>query len=68
MARRLSDIELERAKVLKATRAAVRLKHALAADAELNEVLPLVEQEFNDAVAQQKPYQLDVSSVFEDVQ
>jgi hypothetical protein len=44
------DIELRRAALLKAARSAVRLKHSLAADAELNELLPRVETAFMQAV------------------
>ena len=40
------DIELRRAALLKAARSAIRLKHSLAADAELNEVLPELESRF----------------------
>ena len=35
-----SDIEMARLAIAKVTRAEVRLKHSLLADAELNEVLP----------------------------
>lgn len=45
------DIELGLAAVLKAARSAVRLRHSLAADAELNEVIPLLEREYNASVA-----------------
>lgn len=47
-------IELRKAALLKAARSAVRLKHSLAADEELNEVLPALEREFNAAVARQE--------------
>ena len=50
MSRQKTDIEVERAKMLKAIRAAVRLKHALAADEELNRVLPEAEAAFDKAV------------------
>lgn len=35
-----TDIEMERAKIIKVTRSLVRLKHSLLADIELNETLP----------------------------
>lgn len=44
------DIALRRAAMLKAARSAVRLKHSLAADAELNERLPELERAFDAAV------------------
>jgi hypothetical protein len=45
------DIELRRAALLKAARSMVRLRHSLAADAELNDVLPRVERVFDAQVA-----------------
>lgn len=44
------DIELRRAALLKAARSAIRLKHSIAADAELNEALPALERAFNQAI------------------
>jgi hypothetical protein len=44
------DIALRKAAMLKAARSAVRLKHSLAADAELNERLPELERQFDAAV------------------
>lgn len=43
--------ELERAKVAKVTRTLVRLKHSLAADEEINTVLPNTLDEFDEALA-----------------
>lgn len=45
------DIALRRAAVLKAARSMVRLRHSIAADEELNELLPAIEREFDSAVA-----------------
>lgn len=45
-----TDIEMERARVSKITRAAIRLKHSLRADEELNKVLPDTLAEFDDAL------------------
>jgi len=50
MTKQLDDIALRRASLLKAARSAIRLRHSLAADEELNEVLPLLETEFVAAV------------------
>lgn len=44
------DIDLRRSAMLKAARSAVRLRHSLAADAELNEVLPALERDFNQRI------------------
>lgn len=45
------DIALQRAAVLKAARSMVRLRHSIAADEELNELLPAIEREFDSAVS-----------------
>lgn len=43
--------ELEKAKITKATRTLIRLKHSLAADEEINAVLPDTLDEFDKALA-----------------
>lgn len=45
-----TDIEMERARVAKITRAAIRLKHSLRADEELNNVLPDTLADFDAAL------------------
>jgi hypothetical protein len=35
-----TEIEMQRAKAIKITRALIRLKHSLAADEEINQILP----------------------------
>lgn len=45
-----SPEEMERAKVAKATRGLIRLKHSLAADEEINAVLPDTLEEFDAAL------------------
>lgn len=44
------DILLRHDALMKAARSAIRLRHAIAADAELNDVLPALEREFNARV------------------
>ncbi len=44
-----SDIEMERLRIIKISRALIRLKHSLNADQELNQVLPAQLQEFDSA-------------------
>lgn len=44
------DITMRKAALLKAARSAIRLKHSLAADAELNDVLPMLEGKFDASV------------------
>ena len=57
--RRKDKTEQARAELLKSVRTAIRLKHALAADRELNEVLPKAEALFEARVAEGLSYQLD---------
>jgi len=59
--------ELEKAKILKAVRSAIRLKHALGADEELNEVLPRVEAEVDRAIAEGKLLELNPADYIRDV-
>lgn len=47
-----TEIEQARYEAVKVLRAAVRLRHSIAADRELNEVLPEFEKAFNRAVQQ----------------
>lgn len=45
------DIELRKRALFKAARSAVRLRHSIEADAELNELLPRLERQFDSAVS-----------------
>jgi hypothetical protein len=45
------DIELRKRALFKAARSAIRLRHSLEADAELNELLPQLERAFDSAVS-----------------
>ena len=45
------DIELRKRALFKAARSAIRLKHSLEADAELNDLLPRLEREFDSAIS-----------------
>lgn len=45
-----TDIEMERQRIAKITRALIRLKYSLAADEELNRVLPDQLQQFDKAL------------------
>jgi len=55
-----SVIEMERMKLAKATRALIRLKHSLAADEELNEILPDKMNAFDAAIQQGEIKQLNI--------
>ena len=52
---------MERHKVTKAARSLIRLKHSLAADEEINAVLPDTLEEFDDALARGELKQLRAS-------
>jgi hypothetical protein len=62
-----SEIEMERHKVMKITRALIRLKHSLAADEELNEVLPDRLFEFDKAVQSGELLSLPLDEAAHDV-
>ena len=61
-----TESEMERFKIAKATRALLRLKHSLAADEEINAILPDRIAAF-DAALQQGEL-LELRNVLEDVQ
>lgn len=63
-----TEVELKRAAVLKAVRTAVRLRHSLAADEELNEVLPEVEVAFDAAVKSGQVFELDPADFLREVE
>ena len=64
--KKLTRPELEKARLLKAVRANIRLKHTLEADAEINEKLPEIEAAIDRAIAAGTVYELDIRSVLED--
>ena len=59
-------VDQARVTMLKVIRAAVRLKHSILADEELNEVLPMAEKKFNAAVNRgELPAPLDIKRVLD---
>jgi hypothetical protein len=65
---RKTPSELRKAQIVKATRTAIRLKHALAADRELNDVLPDVESAFDAAIQRgELPDKIDVEALAREV-
>ncbi len=58
MAKKKTPEEMERAKIEKAARTLIRLKHSLKADEELNEVLPDALEQFDNALVQGELKQL----------
>lgn len=49
--KRKTPVEMERARIAKAARTLIRLKHSLAADEEMNEVLPDTLEAFDEAIS-----------------
>jgi hypothetical protein len=66
MTKPFNEFEVQRAAALKAYRTAIRLKHSLAADAEIAETLPEVEREIDEALNQGSALMLDPSEIFGD--
>ena len=64
--KKLTKSEVEKAALLKAVRANIRLKHAIAADQELNEKIPEIEAAIDRAIAAGTVYELDIRSVLEE--
>ena len=63
--KQLSDVEVERARILKAVRTNIRLWYSLKADEKINELLPAIEQEANAALLRGDAYALDIRSVLD---
>lgn len=59
-----NEFEVKRAAALKAFRSAIRLKHSIAADAEIARVLPEVEEAIDTALHTGEPIALDASTAF----
>lgn len=60
-----TEIEMEQYKLLKAYRTIIRLKHSLAADEELNEVLPAALEELEKSIQSGELKQLQIASLNE---
>lgn len=68
MTTRKLPAELRKAALLKALRAAIRLKHTLAADAELNDRLPDAEAAFDAALQRgELPDRIDLDALAQEV-
>lgn len=59
--RKKSPAEMERARLIKASRTLIRLKHSLAADQELNDLLPDTLAEYDAAVGRGELLSLQAS-------
>lgn len=58
-----TDKEQDRVNALKIARTAIRLKHMIAADNEMNERLPELERQITELQAQGLPWYLDSNSL-----
>jgi len=58
-----SNAEQDRANALKIARTAIRLRHMIAADTEMNERLPELERQIAELQARGEPWQLDSSTL-----
>lgn len=64
--RPFNEFEVRKAQMLKAYRAAIRLKHSLAADAEIAETLPEIEAQIDDALTTGERLELSIGQAFEE--
>lgn len=62
----LTDLEIDKTAILKAHRAAIRLKHSLAADAEIYRTLPYIEQKIDNALQSGTPLELNPGKAFDE--
>jgi hypothetical protein len=58
--RQYGELEQEKKNILKAIRSAIRLKHSIEADIELNDRLPLIELEIDAAMNDGREYTVDI--------
>lgn len=63
---RKSPEQMAKDRAKKVLRTAIRLKHSLEADEEINNVIPDVVKEMDDAASNGVKKELDVGSVFEE--
>lgn len=59
----LTGTEQEWANIKKSVRAAIRLKYQLAADEEINRVLPEVQDLYAKALLERRPFELDTDTL-----
>jgi len=56
----MADVDATKTDAKKIARTLIRLKHSLAADAELRDVVPVVLEDIDKAVADRETFRLDV--------
>jgi hypothetical protein len=57
--------DIERKRIIKAARTAIRLKHSLAADAEMAQRLPAIEKQLEDALLKGKAVKISVAHLLD---
>jgi hypothetical protein len=62
----LTPHQIEKAKILKAARSAIRLKHSLMADEEMYNRLPELERRIDQALNEGKELKLTTSEILDD--
>lgn len=62
-----TEVEIDKAALLKAARFTIRLKHSLAADAEIAKVLPQLEKQIDAALATGQPLSLTPGDIINDL-
>ena len=60
-----TDLEVKKAAILKAARAAIRLKYTLMADEALNQMLPELEARIDDALQSGQPVSFNPANYLE---
>lgn len=65
MAKTKTNLEIQKAAILKAYRSAIRLKYSLVADEEIDRVLPEVEQRIDDAIQNGETVSFNPGEVFD---
>lgn len=61
-----SLVELRRLQLARAVRAAIRMKHSLAADEEINAVLPEILRRYDRAVAEGKEFRFNPARLYQE--
>lgn len=63
--RKLTNGELAKRNALKVARTAIRLKHSIEADNEMNEFLPALEEQIDSAITGGKRLEISAGRLFE---
>jgi hypothetical protein len=66
--KQLTKHEIEKARMMKAARSAIRLKHSLNADEEIYRRLPELESKIADALLKGEPLRLTTEQILKDVE